>query len=140
MLLCLLAAAVLVAGPLSAANTPTVVPAAAGIPGKLARPSILSVAEVAALSRSGFPEAQLRAHLRSSRAIYRLNAHDIAELKAAGVGNAVIGEMLARPYAPAPVHRYARPGHRFYRAPFPPPGAGSFGGRSRFHGGGPRRH
>lgn len=140
MFLSILAAAVMVAGPLQAATTPAVGRTAAGTSGKLARHPILSVAEIAALSRSGIPETQLRAHLRSARAIDRLSTHDIAELKSAGVSNAVIDELLARTYAPAPVRRYARPGHRFYRAPFPPHGAGplrSPGGRGRFHGGGP---
>lgn len=139
----MLAAAVVATSSLPAANVPATVQVAPDIAQKIARGSILSVAEITALSRSGFPEDQLRAHLRSSRAVYQLNTYDIAELQAAGVSNALIDEMLVRTYAPATVRCYAYPNPRFYRAPFPSLGGARFGfhgARGGFHGGGHGRH
>jgi hypothetical protein len=143
MFLILLAAAVVATSSLPAANVPATVQVAPEIAQKIARGSILSVVEIATLSRSGFPEDQLRAHLRSSRAVYRLGTCDIAALQEAGVSNALIDEMLARTYAPATVRRYAYPGPRFYRAPVPSLGGSRFGfhgARGGFHGGGHGRH
>lgn len=143
MFLTMLAATVVATSSLPAANVPATVQVAPEIAQKIARDSILSVAEIAALSRSGFPEDQLRAHLRSSLAVYRLSTYDITALQEAGVSNALIDEMLARPYAPATVRRYAYPGPRFYRATFPSLGGGRFGlhvARGGFHGSGHGRH
>lgn len=139
MFLTLLAAAVVASSSLSAANVPAAVSVTPEISQKIARGSILSVGEIAALARSGFPEDQLRAHLRSSRAVYRLSSYDVAALQEAGVSNALIDEMLARTYASARVYS----GPRFYRAPFPSYGVARFGlhgARGGFRGGGHGRH
>lgn len=139
MFLTLFAAAVLATGSVSAADVPATVIVTPEVSQKIARGSILSVGEIAALARSGFREDQLRSHLRSSRAVYRLSTYDIAQLQEAGVSNTLIDEMLARTYAPATIVRYAYPGSRFYRAPFPSLGGARFGfhgGRGGLHAGG----
>ena len=112
---------------------------APGVSQKLALHARLSVAEIAALSHAGFPEAQILSHLRASRAVYQLSSYDIAVLQTAGVGHAIIDEMRGRAFAATPVRRYFAPGRRSNYAPHRAGSPGFRGGRGVFHGGRQRR-
>lgn len=126
---------------LAAPDAPVLIQMSPELTQKLSSHAILSVHEIAALARAGYPEAKLRAHLRASRAIYRLSAENITELQAGGVGNETIDEMLGRAYAATAVRRrvYYPAGRFYYGDSFWSGGYWGFGlhgsGGHGFHGG-----